>query len=53
MKTQNNKLSFNTNTMVELNNEVLLDINGGSTPTTASSGWCLAAAGAGLAYLLR
>ena len=31
MKTQNNKLRFNKNTMVELNNNELLDVNGGTS----------------------
>jgi len=55
MKTQNNTLKFNKNTMVELNNDDLLDVNGGSTPAVAaaSSGGCLMAAGAALAWVLR
>jgi hypothetical protein len=32
MKTQNNKLDFRKNSVVELNDTQLEDINGGSTP---------------------
>jgi len=49
MKKQNvnNKLAFNKVAVAELNNDQLADINGGATPIfVASSGWCLAGAGA-------
>ena len=32
MKTQNNKLAFNKSAVVELNDDQLQDVNGGSTP---------------------
>lgn len=55
MKTQNKNLTFSKNTMVELNSNDLLEVNGGSTPAAAaaSSAWCAAGAGAVLAYFLR
>lgn len=34
MKTQNNKLRFNKNTMIELNNKELLNIEGGTQGIT-------------------
>ena len=61
MKTQNTTLEFTKHSVIELNHNDLLDINGGSTPTAAaaSTGGCAAglaaagaAIGAGIAWLL-
>ena len=45
MKKQNtnNKLAFNKAAVTELNNFQIMNVNGGSTPTTVSSGACLIA----------
>ncbi|WP_417291543.1 class I lanthipeptide [Corallibacter sp.] len=32
MKTQNNKLAFNKSSIVELNDQKLLEVNGGTSP---------------------
>lgn len=53
MKTQNNKLVFNTHTMVELSDKNMLDIEGGSTPAATSSGGCMVLAGAAVAALIK
>jgi hypothetical protein len=36
MKTQNNKLNFKKNSIVELNDDSMNSVNGGSTPTILS-----------------
>lgn len=46
MKTQQNTLAFRKNAVVELNNQQLLTVNGGTSPATASSIPCAGAAAA-------
>jgi len=50
MKTQNKKLVFRKNAIINLNNDELLTVNGGSTPVcagaAASSAGCAAGAAA-------
>jgi len=59
MKTQNtnNKLAFTKANVTELNNNELIDIDGGSSPFCAavatSSNTCLLLAGAALAWVLN
>jgi lactobin A/cerein 7B family class IIb bacteriocin len=45
MKKQNgiNKLAFNKAAVMELNDNQIMSVNGGSTPTTVSSAACLIA----------
>jgi lactobin A/cerein 7B family class IIb bacteriocin len=54
MKKQNanNKLVFNKAAVVELNDNQLQNINGGTSPTVTSSGWCLGIIGAGVGALI-
>jgi lactobin A/cerein 7B family class IIb bacteriocin len=58
MKKQNvnNKLAFNKAAVIELNDNQLVDVNGGTTPVcvaaAASSGWCAAGAGAAVGALI-
>jgi lactobin A/cerein 7B family class IIb bacteriocin len=54
MKKQNlnNKLAFNKAAVVELNDNQLQNVNGGSTPTTVSSFYCVAAIVGAVVYLI-
>ncbi|UUC46198.1 class IIb bacteriocin, lactobin A/cerein 7B family [Flavobacterium cerinum] len=54
MKTQNaNKLGFNKNTLVELNDNQLQDVNGGSLLISIAVAAGGALIGAGIAYLVH
>ena len=52
MKTQNTKLNFKKDSIIELNESTMLDIDGGTTPLCigagVSSGACAVAAGAAI-----
>ncbi|WP_452598612.1 hypothetical protein [Pontimicrobium sp. MEBiC01747] len=49
MKTQNSKLSFKTNDLVELNDNQMLETEGGTTPACAAAAVVANASSAGCA----